>query len=161
MNIITFKVSNSFIKNQCYLIYQNGEGVLVDPAWNYKLINDYIHINEIALLGILLTHSHIDHTDLSTQFSEEYSCPVFMSEIEIKFYNFQCPNLTPIYNLKTFNIHEFRILPILTPGHTKGGISYLIQGNLFTGDTFFIEGVGICDTPVSYTHLTLPTTPYV
>lgn len=33
---------------------------------------------------------------------------------------------------------------IATPGHTKSGVCYLIGGNLFSGDTLFIEGCGLC-----------------
>jgi glyoxylase-like metal-dependent hydrolase (beta-lactamase superfamily II) len=29
-----------------------------------------------------------------------------------------------------------------TPGHTKGGLSFLYEGKLFTGDTLFKESVG-------------------
>lgn len=34
---------------------------------------------------------------------------------------------------------------ILTPGHTAGGICFLLKDSLFTGDTIFMEGCGICN----------------
>ena len=34
---------------------------------------------------------------------------------------------------------------IHTPGHTQGGVCYLINGKLFSGDTIFREAVGRCD----------------
>jgi glyoxylase-like metal-dependent hydrolase (beta-lactamase superfamily II) len=33
---------------------------------------------------------------------------------------------------------------MLTPGHTAGGVCYLIENNLFSGDTLFAEGCGYC-----------------
>jgi hydroxyacylglutathione hydrolase len=39
------------------------------------------------------------------------------------------------------------VVPVLTPGHTRGGVCYAIGGNLFTGDTLFAEGCGICHGP--------------
>ena len=32
-----------------------------------------------------------------------------------------------------------------TPGHTQGGVCYLIENNIFTGDTIFKGSVGRCD----------------
>lgn len=145
MNIKVFKILDSFFKNQCYLAYFNGKGVLIDPAWDFQTINAFLMNNNIVLLGVLLTHSHYDHTNLAKKFAEKYDCPIFMSKVEIECSGFQCINLTPIDHLKTIDFKEFQVIPILTPGHTKGGLCYLIENHLFTGDTFFIEGVGICD----------------
>ena len=144
MVVKTFRVCNFFIKNQCYLIYENNIGILIDPAWNYKLINDFLIDNQINLKGILLTHSHDDHTNLAEEFSVKHKVPVFMSEIEIKEYGFNCLNLHKVYHLKEIAIEDFKITPILTPGHTSGSICYLIDKHFFSGDTIFIEGVGIC-----------------
>lgn len=36
---------------------------------------------------------------------------------------------------------------IHTPGHTPGGICLLSDGNLFTGDTLFVGGIGRTDLP--------------
>ena len=34
---------------------------------------------------------------------------------------------------------------IATPGHTDGSLTFLAEGNLFTGDTLFYESVGRTD----------------
>lgn len=140
-----FKVNNSFIVNQCYLIYKNGVGILIDPAWDYDLINEFLVQNNIHLKAILLTHSHIDHTDLAEKFATTVNIPVFMSNYEIEYYSFKMQNLKPVFHLQKMMIDAFNILPIVTPGHTIGSTCYLIENNLFSGDTVFIEGVGICD----------------
>ncbi|WP_268964163.1 MBL fold metallo-hydrolase, partial [Paenibacillus sinensis] len=41
---------------------------------------------------------------------------------------------------------DTQITCILTPGHTYGSACYLTSDHLFTGDTVFIEGCGLCDT---------------
>ena len=145
IQIKMFKVSNSFIKNQCYLIYKNEVGILIDPAWDYDLINKFLMQNNIRLKAILLTHSHIDHTNLAKLFSTNYNVPVFMSDKEIDRYDFKMINLQKAYHLEDITIDSFCILPIITPGHTAGSTCYLVENHLFSGDTIFIEGVGICD----------------
>ncbi|MCR6643001.1 MAG: MBL fold metallo-hydrolase [Sporocytophaga sp.] len=145
MEVKTFHVSNSFIKNQCYLIYSNHAGILVDPSWDYNLIKDFLVEQGIVLKGILLTHAHIDHTDLAQRFAVYYDVQVFMSSTEIEDYGFHCWNLERVFHLQELFIDCFKIIPILTPGHTSGSICYLIDRHLFSGDTVFIEGVGICN----------------
>ncbi|NHA02808.1 acyltransferase domain-containing protein [Mucilaginibacter sp. HC2] len=140
-----FHVSGSDIKNQCYVCHKNNTGILVDPAWDYDLINDYLLDNRILLKAILLTHAHKDHTDLAAVFSEAYGVPVYMSALEIHQYSFECPNLQPAIHLEEIIISDYSIVPIHTPGHTIGSMCFLIDGHIFTGDTVFIEGVGICD----------------
>jgi hydroxyacylglutathione hydrolase len=68
-----------------------------------------------------------------------------MSSIEIGYSGFQCANLTAVSNLQEINFGPFRATPLLTPGHSPGSMCYLIGDHLFTGDTLFIEGVGISE----------------
>ena len=145
MKVKKFHVSGSDIKNQCYVCHKNNTGILIDPAWDYNLINDYLLDNRIVLKGILLTHAHDDHTDLAAVFSEAYGVPVYMSAAEIHQYGFKCPNLLSATHLEKIIISDYSIVPIHTPGHTIGSMCFLIDEHLFTGDTVFIEGVGICD----------------
>ena len=38
-----------------------------------------------------------------------------------------------------------KILCIETPGHTQGSMCFMVDDMIFTGDTLFMEGVGLCD----------------
>ncbi|KAA1246080.1 MBL fold metallo-hydrolase [Aquimarina sp. RZ0] len=89
-----FKVVNGIFKNQCYLIYSDLEGVLIDPAWEFDKISDFLDQNNIVLKAILLTHSHLDHTDLAYEFSEKRKVPVFMSDKEINIWLFRSDRAT-------------------------------------------------------------------
>lgn len=144
MNVKTFRVVNSSIVNYCYLLYCNQQGVLIDPAWDYCQIDEFMRDNKIFLKGVLLTHSHFDHTNLAEKFSKQHNVPVFMSRIEISHSGFECLNLRAVTHLENISMASFGIIPILTPGHTSGSMCYLAGKHLFAGDTVFIEGVGIC-----------------
>ncbi len=139
-----FKVNQPPFKNYCYLVHKNKKGVLVDPAWEYEKISSFVSENSIQLKGILLTHSHIDHVNLSEQIALTYGIPVYMSKEEMDYYHFTCPHLTALHNMTRVPFDEISIIPILTPGHTKGSMCYLIDDLLFSGDTLFTEGCGEC-----------------
>ena len=49
----------------------------------------------------------------------------------------------------TFSLGETEVKIIETPGHTAGGICYLLDDHLIAGDTLFVYGVGICGLPGS------------
>ncbi|MBQ7794196.1 MAG: MBL fold metallo-hydrolase, partial [Clostridia bacterium] len=44
-------------------------------------------------------------------------------------------------------IDGIELTAIATPGHTDGGMCYLAEGNLFSGDTLFKRSVGRWDFP--------------
>jgi len=144
MEIKLFKTSKGILKNQCYLVHNNEECILIDPAWDFNVFNNFITEERLTLKAVLLTHSHTDHTDLAATFTEKYNVPVFMSEVEIENYGYHCPNLKGTTHLEEIKINDWQITSLLTPGHTSGGACYLINHHLFTGDTVFIEGVGTC-----------------
>lgn len=136
-----------FIKNLYNYIYviiddKTNEGYLVDPAWNLDNIN--AQLSDIKLKGILLTHHHFDHMNLAGKIALQHEIPVYMSKVEIDFYQFKCKNLIPLENDTPLPLGSSNVKTIDTPGHTKGSACYYFDGNLFTGDTVFIEGCGLC-----------------
>lgn len=144
--VYPLKVHNQIFKNYCYLIIHvlSKEAILIDPAWEIDKIKIAIETHKVNLIAILLTHHHLDHVHLANTLAEEYSVPVRMSRIEIDYYNFSCSHLVPIDHPHEFNMGKIKVLPLSTPGHTKGAICYWINNDLFTGDTLFIEGCGLC-----------------
>lgn len=150
MVVEVFKTSSSFIKNQCYLVHDKGKGVLVDPAWDFEKIDQYITAYQVQLEAVLVTHAHVDHIHLADNFAKKYNCPVYMSKEEIHHSGFKCHNLVLAHDLEIIDFGAFEVMPLLTPGHTEGGMCYLIEDHIFTGDTVFIEGVGSCGSNEKY-----------
>ena len=144
MQVQVFKVSEGSIKNRCYLVHQGTQGILVDPAWDYELINQFMASRNVRLMAVLLTHSHRDHVHLAERFSTDHNVHVLMSAKEIEVSGFSLPKLIGIDHEHPISLGTFHIIPLLTPGHTLGSMCYRIGDHLFTGDTLFTEGVGLC-----------------
>lgn len=149
MNILVIiKTQCVVIINFTYLIYNDATkiAVVIDPAWDIEKYTDIITRENLILSAVLVTHSHMDHTNLADKLSVVYDCPVYMSKDEIEFYKFKSNNLVEIASdTDTLDISGIKVQIIATPGHTYGGVCYLIDNYLFTGDTLFIEGCGLCN----------------
>jgi hydroxyacylglutathione hydrolase len=141
------KASFLNFKNYIYIIVDSSsmEAAIVDPAWDLKNIITVLETLGVHLTTILLTHSHFDHVNLVESLVQRFNSQVYMSLNEISFYKFQCKNLNPIQHFDVINLGKTNITTLLTPGHTAGSVSFLLSRSLFTGDTIFIEGCGICN----------------
>ncbi|WP_340202088.1 MBL fold metallo-hydrolase [Ascidiimonas sp. W6] len=143
--VVVLRVSNMFMINYNYLVIDNtsSTSIIIDPAWDMDKIEQAIAESQTRLQGILLTHSHFDHLHLAKPLAAKYNCPIWMSHEEIAISNFRAPQLQAI-GVKPWWVGRLKIKPLLTPGHTPGSMCYLIGNNLFSGDTLFAEGCGLC-----------------
>lgn len=146
--VYQFKVGFLNMLNFNYIIVDktSGQTAIVDPAWDLELIIDTFSRLGVEPDKILLTHSHLDHVNMVRPLVDRFGSQVYMSAKEIDFYNFQCKNLNPVHDFDIINLGQTPICCILTPGHTAGGTCFLLSDSLFTGDTVFIEGCGVCST---------------
>lgn len=135
----------SFI-NYTYVVVDadTKEAIVVDPGWEFDKITDFLFKTGSVLKGVLLTHHHFDHVQLAPDLATAFNVPVFMSTIESEIYNYSCVNLLRISPEQEFSAGRIKVFPYHTPGHTQGSTCFGINNNLFTGDTVFIEGCGIC-----------------
>jgi hydroxyacylglutathione hydrolase len=143
--VIVLRTSYLFLINYTYLIVDHvgNEAVIVDPAWQINKIEQELQDSKANLKGILLTHAHPDHINLANPLADKYDCPLWMSHEEIKSSGFKSQRLVGRDEIP-WSVGHMRIQPIFTPGHTPGSTCYLIADNLFTGDTLFAEGCGLC-----------------
>ncbi|HEC25717.1 MAG TPA: MBL fold metallo-hydrolase [bacterium] len=147
-----------------YLVFDDKnnskEGFLIDPGGQEKRIDKMIKDDNIDLKFILNTHCHIDHVALDNYFKEKYGIKIIASKEEepiLKNLKEQAEYLGFDYTgdvvideyLKentSISLGEINILPIFTPGHSPGSMSFLVDEKyLFSGDTLFKNTIGRTD----------------
>lgn len=138
--------------------------MIIDPGDNATEI-----VKSVADLGldikfIVLTHGHLDHSGALKEVKEAIWAEIVLHSDEFEPLYGEYPSLGALFglaypsppcpdrfvkdgdSLELGNLH-FSVLH--TPGHTRGGISLLGEGVVFTGDTLFNGGVGRTDLPGS------------
>lgn len=145
--LYTIKTNFMQFHNYAYLGIDKSSksAFVVDPSWDISQILEILDKHEAKLGKVLLTHSHLDHTNMVTKLVRKFNLDVYMSEEEIEYYKYNCINLKRIHDLEVISVGKTKIKCLVTPGHTKGSTCYWSGDNLFTGDTIFIEGCGICN----------------
>lgn len=137
---------------------------IVDPGCERTGEREQLHafIAEKGLTPelILLTHAHLDHIFGAREFADRYGVPVLMSPkeektIEIFNANFvkmglHCPqsfDYQPVEDGDTITFGNTTAKVLATPGHSLGGVCYLIESEkvIFTGDTLFAGSIGRTD----------------
>ncbi len=152
------------IENNNYLLIdeKSKEAALIDCTEPADDIIEKIKEYNAVLKYILITHGHFDHVLGINYFKEKTNAKVFiheddaeaLSDINNFLKRFNMPAVEIPKHDKTLKDGEelsfgdnIKIKVIHTPGHTKGGVCYLIQDKLFSGDTIFYESIGRTDLP--------------
>jgi len=137
--------SGAFI-NYNYLIVDDTSknAAIIDPAWDLEAIEKELSTQKARLTHILLTHSHHDHTNLVNQLVEKYDCDVYIHHEESRYYKFISHNMINFKHLDIIYLGNTKITCYHTPGHTTGSSCFMFADCIFTGDTLFNEGCGIC-----------------
>lgn len=133
-------------KNNVYIIVdiETQRAAIVDPACSMEQINEIVDKFGLALDAVLVTHTHHDHVRCIHDLVNHYGCKVYVSRIEANYYHYNCNNIQLFDNEDIIIMGKTRIRCLLTPGHTAGSTCFLLDNSLFTGDTIFMEGCGMC-----------------
>ncbi len=137
------------LQTNCYLLKNKNEAVIIDPGWNDKRILKEIMGSKLKF--IIATHGHFDHIMGANMFKD--ACFLIhkkdariMGRAPFLPGKFSLPKVSGFLKEKdVLNIGDKKIKIIHTPGHTKGSISIIGDGFIFTGDTLFYDSVGRTD----------------
>lgn len=136
----------------CYLLKKGECGILIDPGMDtFKILRETENIN---IEYILLTHCHYDHIfsvkELNKKTVSSENCSENMQNPAMVLDKNACTNRSCDIIMEDGEERVFcgiKVKCIHTPGHTNGGVCYLVENSLFSGDTLFYKSIGRCDLP--------------
>ena len=124
--------------NYAYLVKANGACAVVDPS-EPGPVHAALKKQGWKLSHILNTHHHFDHTGGNMALKEAYRAQVVGPKKDAG----RIPGID--IGVDEAGGWEFAGLPVQileVPAHTRGAITFVIEGNAFTGDTLFAMGCG-------------------
>ncbi|MCQ2441370.1 MAG: MBL fold metallo-hydrolase [Clostridia bacterium] len=147
------------IAANCYMISTENSAVVIDCGTYSDSIFDFLDKSKDKERLILLTHMHFDHIGGAPKLREKTGVKIAVGEIDAPYLKNPEFNLSNRFHAhvepfeadikltdgQEIKIGDITVKAIKTSGHTKGGMCYLAEDNLFSGDTLFFETVGATD----------------
>lgn len=142
------------IEANCYIVMDETtkEAVVLDPGGEGERLEAIINKMGAKVKYILLTHGHFDHVGAVEYLADKFNVPFYINELEEEYakkdnYVFGKLRKANGYlkdgDIISFGGHNIKVIE--TPGHSKGGVSLLVEDKLFTGDTLFMGSIGRTD----------------
>ncbi len=142
--------------SNCYIVMDNDTkgAVVIDPGGDVDDIVKAIEKMGAKVMYILLTHGHLDHTTGVAELKAITKAIVCISKEDDDLITEGVNLFGPLIKggadklLKQgdlIKISNLEFTCIATPGHTPGGMCFLIQNRVFTGDTLFTGSIGRTD----------------
>ncbi|HEY8803799.1 MAG TPA: MBL fold metallo-hydrolase [Clostridium sp.] len=150
------KVVTGVYESNCYIVMDKNtrEAFVIDPGGNVDDIVSIIDNLGAKVKYILLTHGHLDHTTGVAELKAVTKAIVCINKKDDDLITAGVHLFGPLIHggadklLKDgdkITISNLVITCIDTPGHTPGGMSFLINNCAFTGDTLFAGSIGRTD----------------
>ena len=154
------------IGTNCYLLSTDKAAIIIDPAFENDKTLEFLNDNKDKERLILITHGHFDHISGALSLRRETGVKIAVGEYENDYLsdnelNMSCrfkKPLTPfgadilLKDNEEITVGDLTFKTIFTPGHTRGGVSFLFQNEIFSGDTLFFESIGRTDFPGGNYH---------
>jgi len=129
--------------NFAYLAWDEEglQGIVIDPGFNSEEVISVARREGVRARLIIATHHHADHSAGLAAVKKALG-----GEVAVH-------SLSPLVadrhlaDGETMRVGGLEVRIIHTPGHTADGISILIDGAVFTGDTLFVGECGRTDLP--------------
>ncbi len=135
------------LRHFSYLVADSGRAMVVDPRLDVGIYLELAKKHRVRITGIFETHRNEDMLSGAACLGELTGAPVFVSGHEDLPYEYgEKIGAGDSWALSP----GIEVIPLHTPGHTLGHLSYVLQMGevpylVFTGDCLFYGGVGRTD----------------
>ena len=135
LNFISFGSGSS---GNCYLLYTENGGLLIDLGIGLRLLKKYMREHGLPfsmIKHILVTHDHADHVKSVGKFSEDNDIPVYATaDVHIGIRNNYCVRIKVapqqamvIEKDVPFDLGDFHITPFQVPHDSMDNVGYRIE----------------------------------
>jgi hydroxyacylglutathione hydrolase len=150
------KLVTGIYGSNCYIIMDENtkEAVVLDPGGDVDDIAHAIDAMGATVKYILLTHGHLDHTTGVAELKAITNAVVCINKKDDDLITKGEYLFGPLIeggadkllkNDEKIKIANLEFTGIDTPGHTPGGMCFLVNNCVFTGDTLFAGSIGRTD----------------
>jgi hydroxyacylglutathione hydrolase len=152
--ILERSMNDQFLSNTYVVADEDGgTAVMIDAGGPVQPLLQAIEDHDLDLSHVLLTHHHYDHVcELDQVLARHPDAEVLIHPGERDQVEGATGTIAPG---DTVQAGGLSIEAIHTPGHTNGMLSFLVGGNVFTGDTLFKNSVGGVRAPGHTTYADL------
>ena len=149
--------------NFCYIVGDEATKTcaLIDPAFETDRILKEAAAEGLQVSHIINTHGHSDHTAGNQAIKAATGAKLLIHELDaVRLGKMLHKTFSRVLGGKgspgadvllkdndKINIGKTELTVLHTPGHTPGCICLFGDGNVFTGDTLFVQAVGRTDLP--------------
>ncbi len=140
---------------------ESKEAVIIDVGGSFSSIKKELDEQGYTIKYILNTHGHFDHVLGEVEVQKNYpDIKILMHEADLPHLLrvreemgwFGCATNNDVLKINLFideksdlYIGKHKIKVFYTPGHSKGGLSFYVDGKVFTGDALFRREIGRTD----------------
>jgi hydroxyacylglutathione hydrolase len=125
---------------------EGGTAVVIDSGGPAEPLLEAAERHGLDVGLLLLTHHHVDHVAENHVWKVRHGVEILAHPLEAARLSDVDRTIDPG---ETVEAGGLRIDPLHTPGHTDGMLNFLVDGEVFTGDTLFKGSVGGVRAPGS------------
>lgn len=157
-------IETGALPENCYLIYNEQSILIVDPGADAQTLIAAIDDLNRKPVAILLTHTHYDHIGAVEELRKKYQIPVYVSPYEQAWLGDPQMNLSGLarhddlddiivrpaeeeFENKMYRLGDMTFTVVPTPGHSIGGVSFIFDDFVISGDALFKGSIGRSDLP--------------